>query len=103
MTNMWITFDVACSGLRSLMALGTLGVVFAYFFRRRWIERGIIVASTIPIAVVVNAMQSAAEEEVTAVAEEAHDEREALREELVALRADMEKLLARLDEKPPAG
>src|SRR5262249_7468085 len=45
----------ACSGLHSLMALGTLGVVFAYFFRKSWLERIILVASTIPIAVVVNA------------------------------------------------
>lgn len=44
----------ACSGLRSLMALVTLGVVFAYFFRKSWAERIIIVASTIPIAIIVN-------------------------------------------------
>jgi len=49
----------ACSGLRSLMALGTLGVVFAYFFRRDYIERGLIVLSTIPVAVVVNAFRVA--------------------------------------------
>ena len=47
----------ACSGLRSLMALGTLGVVFAYFFRKRFIERVIIVASTVPIAVMVNSLR----------------------------------------------
>jgi exosortase len=47
----------ACSGLRSLMALGTLGVVFAYFFRRDPIERVVIVASTIPIAIIVNAFR----------------------------------------------
>lgn len=47
----------ACSGLRSLMALITLGVVFAYFFRRSWGERIIIVASAIPIAIVVNALR----------------------------------------------
>jgi exosortase len=47
----------ACSGLRSLMALGTLGVVFAYFFRKKWAERAILVASTIPIAVIVNAFR----------------------------------------------
>lgn len=46
--------DQACSGLRSLMALGTLGVVFAYFFRKTWYERAILVASTLPIAVLVN-------------------------------------------------
>lgn len=49
----------ACSGLRSLMALITLGVVFAYFFRRSWGERIIIAASTIPIAIVVNSMRVA--------------------------------------------
>ena len=47
----------ACSGLRSLMALGTLGVVFAYFFRKTWLERSILVASTLPIAVLVNAFR----------------------------------------------
>lgn len=49
----------ACSGLRSLMALGTLGVVFAYFFRKSWGERIVLVASTIPIAVLVNAFRVA--------------------------------------------
>ncbi len=49
----------ACSGLRSLMALVTLGVVFAYFFRKSWGERIIIVASTIPIAIVVNSLRVA--------------------------------------------
>jgi exosortase len=47
----------ACSGLRSLMALGTLGVVFAYFFRKTWGERLILIASTLPIAVLVNAFR----------------------------------------------
>lgn len=47
----------ACSGLRSLMALGTLGVVFAYFFRKHPVERIVIVASTLPIAVLVNAFR----------------------------------------------
>jgi exosortase len=49
----------ACSGLRSVMALGTLGVVFAYFFRKNTVERIVIVASTIPIAIVVNAFRVA--------------------------------------------
>lgn len=50
----------ACSGLRSLMALITLAIVFAYFFRRSWIQRVVIVASAIPIAIVVNALRVAA-------------------------------------------
>lgn len=49
----------ACSGLRSVMALGTLGVVFAYFFRRSLWERLILVASTLPIAILVNAFRVA--------------------------------------------
>jgi exosortase len=47
----------ACSGLRSVMALGTLGVVFAYFFRKSWVERVVLVASTLPIAILVNAFR----------------------------------------------
>jgi exosortase len=49
----------ACSGLRSLMALGTLGVLFAYFFRKSWPERILLVVSTIPIAILVNAFRVA--------------------------------------------
>lgn len=47
----------ACSGLRSLMALLTLGVVFAKFFREDNLERLILVASTIPIAIFVNSLR----------------------------------------------
>jgi exosortase len=49
----------ACSGLRSLMALVTLGVVFAYFFRKTFVERAIIVLSAIPIAILVNSFRVA--------------------------------------------
>jgi exosortase len=49
----------ACSGLRSLMALITIGVIFAYFFRKDLIERIIIVLSAIPIAILVNALRVA--------------------------------------------
>jgi exosortase len=49
----------ACSGLRSLMALLTLGVVFAKFFRQDNVERVILVASTIPIAIFANSLRVA--------------------------------------------
>jgi exosortase len=49
----------ACSGLRSLMALLSLGVVFAYFFRRGWGQRIVLVLSTLPIAIAVNAFRVA--------------------------------------------
>lgn len=50
----------ACSGLRSLMALVTLGVIFAYFFKRGviWVQL-VLVASTIPIAIAVNSFRVA--------------------------------------------
>jgi exosortase len=57
--NSQLFVEEACSGLRSLMALITLGVVFAYFFRKRTAERLIIVASAIPIAILVNAFRVA--------------------------------------------
>jgi len=48
----------ACSGLRSLMALITLGVVFAHFFKRGvvWLQI-LLVLSTIPIAIFVNSFR----------------------------------------------
>jgi len=49
----------ACSGLRSLLALVTTGVVFAYFFGTTWLQRGLIVAVSIPIAILVNAARVA--------------------------------------------
>ena len=49
----------ACSGLRSLMALTTLAVVFAYFFRRGLAQRVVIVLSALPIAIFVNAFRVA--------------------------------------------
>ena len=50
----------ACSGLRSMMALITLGVVFAHFFKRGvlWVQV-LLVASTIPIAIAVNSFRVA--------------------------------------------
>ncbi len=47
----------ACSGLRSLMALVSLGVVFAYFFRRGTWQRIVLMLSTLPIAIAVNAFR----------------------------------------------
>ncbi len=44
----------ACSGLRSLLALVTTGVVFAYFFGRNHLQRILIVLFSIPIAILVN-------------------------------------------------
>jgi exosortase len=44
----------ACSGIRSLVSLLTLGIVFGYFADRRGWVRGLIALSAIPIAVITN-------------------------------------------------
>ncbi|ODS52386.1 MAG: hypothetical protein ABS36_17535 [Acidobacteria bacterium SCN 69-37] len=45
----------ACSGIRSLITLLTLGIVFGYFTDTRTWIRTAIAASTIPVAIVANA------------------------------------------------
>ena len=48
----------ACSGLRSLLALTTLGYVLAFFFGSRSIKRRVILlAVAMPIAVLVNILR----------------------------------------------
>jgi len=56
-----LTLEVAeaCSGLRSLMSLMTLGIVFAYFSQSQTWKRWVLIASTIPIAIAANALRVA--------------------------------------------
>jgi len=49
----------ACSGIRSLISLITLGLVFGYFSDARLWVRAAIVASAIPVAIVANGMRVA--------------------------------------------
>lgn len=49
----------ACSGIRSLMTLLTLAVVYAYFFEQRWWRRVALVLAVAPIAVLANAARVA--------------------------------------------
>lgn len=53
------TFEVvqACSGLRSIMTLVTLGVVLGYFTLKTNWQRGLLLFSSIPIAILVNAIR----------------------------------------------
>ena len=44
----------ACSGIRSLVSLITLGVVYGYFIDRRAWVRTVIVASAVPVAILSN-------------------------------------------------
>ncbi|HLK17542.1 MAG TPA: exosortase/archaeosortase family protein [Bryobacteraceae bacterium] len=45
----------ACSGIRSLMSLGFLSLIYAYFFDKKVWMRGVLLAATVPIAIAANA------------------------------------------------
>lgn len=47
----------ACSGLRYLLPLVALGVIYAYFFERAYWKRVVCVAATIPIALLINVLR----------------------------------------------
>ena len=49
----------ACSGIRSLVTLAALAVVYAYFAETRWWRRIILVSAVVPIAVLANAARVA--------------------------------------------
>jgi exosortase len=49
----------ACSGIRSLISLLTLGIVYGYFVDARFSIRFLIALATIPVAIVTNALRVA--------------------------------------------
>jgi exosortase len=57
MANTSIEIVEACSGIRSLFSLITLGLIVAYFTQSHFAIRALLVASTIPIAIVANALR----------------------------------------------
>jgi exosortase len=59
LANMTLQVVEACSGVRSLMTLATLGVTWAYFGEKIWWRRAIIVLSVVPIAILANAARVA--------------------------------------------
>jgi exosortase len=54
-----LTLDVAeaCSGIRSLVSLVTLAVVYGYFFELGILRRWLLILSAIPIAVIANGLR----------------------------------------------
>ena len=54
LANTQLEVAEACSGIRSLVSLITLGIVYGYFSDSRFWVRTLIVASTIPIAILAN-------------------------------------------------
>jgi exosortase len=49
----------ACSGIRSLISLLTLGIVYGYFIDQRPLFRIVVALSTVPIAIVANGLRVA--------------------------------------------
>ncbi len=49
----------ACSGLRFMIPLLALGIIYCYFRQNRGWERWILIASTVPIAILTNALRIA--------------------------------------------
>jgi exosortase len=56
-----ITLEVveACSGIRSLVSLLTLGIVYSYFMEQRVWARIVLSVSTVPIAILANGLRVA--------------------------------------------
>ena len=54
LANTQLEVAEACSGIRSLVSLVTLGLVYGYFSDPRFWVRAVIVASTVPIAILAN-------------------------------------------------
>jgi exosortase len=53
--DLWVAD--ACSGIRSLIALATLAVIAGLLLRRGWLMTTILVASAVPIAILVNGLR----------------------------------------------
>jgi exosortase D (VPLPA-CTERM-specific) len=49
----------ACSGLRYILALIALGVIFCYFYQRHFWKAAILVSAVIPAAIIANALRVA--------------------------------------------
>ncbi len=51
----WLSVVEACSGIRSLLSLTFLAVIYGYFFEKRVWMRVLLFLATIPIAIIANA------------------------------------------------
>ena len=52
--NQRLSVVEACSGIRSLLSLTFLSLVYGYFFEKRWQVRTALFISTVPIAIIAN-------------------------------------------------
>lgn len=49
----------ACSGLRYILSLLALGIIFCYFYQRRWWKVAILLLALVPAAIIANALRVA--------------------------------------------
>jgi exosortase len=54
LANKTLEVAEACSGIRSLVSLITLGIVYGYFMDQRFWVRALIVGSAVPVAILAN-------------------------------------------------
>ena len=59
LANATLEVAEACSGIRSLVSLFTLGLVFGYFVDRRFWVRAVIALSAVPVAILANGLRVA--------------------------------------------
>jgi len=57
MPNSYIAVEAPCSGLRSLIALLTLGLLFAYAAKNSFLKKGLLFISAVPIALAGNMLR----------------------------------------------
>lgn len=55
LANQRLSVVEACSGIRSLLSLGFLSLIYAYFFDKKVWMRWVLLVATIPIAIAANA------------------------------------------------
>ena len=60
----------ACSGLRYILSLLTLGLIYCYFYQRRFWKAAVLIVSLIPAAIIANALRVAAMALVPSLQEE---------------------------------
>jgi len=59
LANTQLEVAEACSGIRSLISLLTLGIVYGYFMDKRTWVRVLVAAATVPVAIVANGLRVA--------------------------------------------
>src|ERR1700680_3251468 len=55
--NMSLEVAQACSGIRSLMSLGTLAIIYGYFLEPKISRRVLLALAAVPIAIVANGLR----------------------------------------------